>query len=526
MLRMTALQKQKTGKSIRVNVVINLVRTLTMTILSFITFPYVTRALGDQVFGLYTWANTFVYYFLVLARISIPNIAIRECAKVRNDKEALSHKAQEFFLIQAVTTLLSFALMASLCFTVPSLRENNALIFLLSINFLLGLFSFEWIYIALEKHVYITIRSISLIALSAILTYTFIHKTSSPGNAMNEVYIYALITILPTILTSAINFIFLRRHISFKKTRPYDFKPLIRPLVSLFFISLFVTAYNQTDSFLLGFMDQSKAAVGSYSVGVKGIDIVITLITSLYTVFMPRASKYYEWENKIHYRRLIDYGFHITFVIAIPAVATMAIMSTPIVGLVAGTNVNQYQNAGMVLTILASMMLTFSLCDDIYTQILIPQKKEKHYMYAMLLGVALNIGLSLLFGYVVFKDAPIIGVAIATMIADVVVLAVLIFMAKGDAIHAIFNLDNLKVVLAGIIIGAISYFLYPALFNAFPWKDATGDLWISYLLALLIVVSIDAVVYIGLLFLSRESITRSFIERKGGTDVESELEGE
>ena len=50
---------------IRVNVIINLIRTLTMTALSFITFPYVTRALGDQVFGLYTWANTFVYYFLV-----------------------------------------------------------------------------------------------------------------------------------------------------------------------------------------------------------------------------------------------------------------------------------------------------------------------------------------------------------------------------------------------------------------------------------------------------------------------------
>ena len=94
--------------NVRANVLINLIRTLTMTILSFITFPYVTRALGDSVFGTYTWANTFVYYFLVLARISIPNIAIRECAKVKNDKEALSKKAQEFFVLQAITTLLSF----------------------------------------------------------------------------------------------------------------------------------------------------------------------------------------------------------------------------------------------------------------------------------------------------------------------------------------------------------------------------------------------------------------------------------
>ena len=523
---MTAQQSAKPGKSIRVNVVINLVRTLTMTILSFITFPFVTRALGDQVFGLYTWANTFVYYFLVLAKISIPNIAIRECAKVRNDKEALSHKAQEFFLIQAVTTLLSFGLMCSLCFSVPSLMENNTLIFLLSINFLLGLFSFEWIYIALEKHVYITIRSISLIALSAILTYAFIRPTSSPGSAMNEVYIYALITILPTILTSAINIVFLRQHISFKKTRRYEFKPLIRPLVSLLFISLFVTAYNQTDSFLLGFMDPSKAAVGSYSVGVKGIDIVITLITSLYTVFMPRASKYYEWENKVHYKKLIRYGFHMTFFIAVPAIVTMAIMATPIVGLVAGTEQGQYQNAGTVLTILASMMLTFSLCDNIYTQILIPQKKERLYLFAMLGGVVLNVGLSLLFGYIVFKDSPAIGVATATMIADVLVLLFLIIVTRGDAVPSIFNLDNLKVVLAGIVVGAATFFLYAALFHVFPWKDATSNLWISYLLSVIVVVLVDAILYIALLFLAKESVTRSLIGRKGVSDAQPESEGE
>ncbi len=523
---MAALTTTKTGKSIRVNVAINLVRTLTMTILSFITFPFVTRALGDQVFGLYTWANTFVYYFLVLAKISIPNIAIRECAKVRHDKEALSHKAQEFFLIQAVTTLLSFGLMTSLCFTVPSLMENNALIFLLSINFLLGLFSFEWIYIALEKHAYITVRSISLIALSAVLTYTFIHNTSSPGAAMNEVYVYALITILPTILTSAINIIFLRRYISFKKTRAYNFRPLIRPLIYLLFISLFVTAYNQTDSFLLGFIDSSKASVGSYSVGVKGIDIVITLITSLYTVFMPRASKYYEWENKIHYQRLIKYGFHITFFIAVPAIATMAIMADGVVGLVAGANQDQYQNAGTVLSILATMMLTFSLCDNIYTQILIPQKKEKLYLYAMLGGVIFNIGLSLLFGYVVFKDKPVVGVAAATMIADVLVLAFLIIATREDAIPAIFNLDNLRVVLAGIIIGAISYFLYPALYNVLPWKDPAVNLWASLLIAILVVVIVDAIVYIGLLMLAKESITRSLLGRKESEHAQSESEGE
>ena len=73
----------------RTNVIINIARTLVLTILSFITFPWVCRYLGSEALGAYTWANTFVLYFLVLAKIGIPNLAIRECVKVKNDKELL-----------------------------------------------------------------------------------------------------------------------------------------------------------------------------------------------------------------------------------------------------------------------------------------------------------------------------------------------------------------------------------------------------------------------------------------------------
>ena len=102
---------------VRSNVVINLIRTVTMMILSFITFPLVCRILGDKMVGLYSWATAFVYYFLILARISIPNIAVRECIKVRDDPDKLAHKTQEFFILQAITTLLSFGLMCIIIFS-------------------------------------------------------------------------------------------------------------------------------------------------------------------------------------------------------------------------------------------------------------------------------------------------------------------------------------------------------------------------------------------------------------------------
>ena len=158
----------------RTNVLINIARTVVLTILSFMTFPWVCRYLGSAQVGIYTWCNTFVMYFLVLAKIGIPNLAIRECVKVKDDKEKLSNKVQAFFLIQLVTTILSFGLMCALVFSVKEFRNNNEIIFLLSINFLSGAFSFEWLFIALEKQFYMSVRSIIVLALSTLLIIIFV----------------------------------------------------------------------------------------------------------------------------------------------------------------------------------------------------------------------------------------------------------------------------------------------------------------------------------------------------------------
>ena len=50
--------------NIRYSVIVNLIKTLVLTLLSFISFPHVCAALGAEVMGTYTWANTFVFYFL------------------------------------------------------------------------------------------------------------------------------------------------------------------------------------------------------------------------------------------------------------------------------------------------------------------------------------------------------------------------------------------------------------------------------------------------------------------------------
>ena len=219
----------------RTNVIINISRTLVLTILSFMTFPWVCRYLGSAQVGIYTWCNTFVLYFLVLAKVGIPNLAIRECVKVKDDKEKLSNKVQTFFLIQMITTLLSFGLMCSLVFTVPDLKNNNEVIFLLSINFLSGAFSFEWLFIALEKQFYMSVRSIAVLALSTLLIIIFV---TNPG----DIYIYALITASVTLVTTVANLIYSRkfRNFMFSHIYPVLFQFLIIHFLFNFIRKIFI----------------------------------------------------------------------------------------------------------------------------------------------------------------------------------------------------------------------------------------------------------------------------------------------
>ena len=499
----------------RTNVIVNIIRTLVLTLLSFITFPWVCRYLGANQVGIYTWANTFVLYFLILAKIGIPNLAIRECVKVRDNKELLSNKVQTFFLIQLVTTVLSFGLMTALVFSVTQFRNTNELIFLLSLNFLSGAFSFEWLFIALEKQFYMSVRSIVVLTLSAILIVVFVQHP-------DDIYIYALITASVTLLTTIANIVYSRHFISLRKTMPYSFKEYIKPLLVIGSISLIISFYNQTDTLILGFIDEGKKEVASYSVGIKGIDVIIGIITALSTVFIPRAAICYAQEDKKYFNRLNAYSVNICLFIVLPAIATMTTLAKPITGLISGTYNFQdasadYLNAPLILVTLSSMMVTYSIADIIYGQILLPTKKEKYYLYALLGGTILNAALSIVLGKYVFPNNPGLGVAIGTSVTDLLILVFLCSVSWKWIKQAIFNMNSLKILAATVLVVGVSFLLRNPLYNL--GYNSSGNYAVGLVVELLGVVLVDAIIYVGLLIVLKENLISSFFRKKENVNV-------
>jgi len=487
-------------ETVRSNVIVNLIRTITMTILSFVTFPYVCRILGDQAFGLYSWAVSFVYYFLVIARISIPNIAVREIVKVKDDPEKLSQKVHEFFIIQAVTTLISFGLMCLILLTIPAFKEGltQTVVFILSLNFLTGVLSFEWLFTAFEKHTYMAIRSIVVATIVDILIFAFIkHPEHLP--------LYAFFAVLTTILTVGSNLIYLPSVIKLQKPKQLNFKQYIPIIGIMFFISVMAAIYDKTDTFILGLIDKSKASVGSYAVGMKGVEIVIGVITALSTVFIPRATAYYEAKDARQFKNINIYASNIALFVTVPAVILMICLSEPLTKLIGGQNGYAYSN--MVLIALASLMITFSLCNIIYTQILIPMKREKTYLYTITFGAVLNIVFSLLFGLVLFKDKPAFGVALGTAVTDALVLLIMFLLTWEHSKHVLLSVNNIKIVGVSLLLIASTILLD-------KYLTIGGNTIEEALIYKIVVVgSIDLAIYLVGCFLVKEKLVRSFFKR-------------
>lgn len=490
------------NKSLKSGVFYSLLRTLTLTFISFISFPFATSALGDIAMGEYTFANTFVYFFLIIAKLGIPAVAVRECAKVADDKEALNNKVQTFFVLQLITTLISYGLMLFFVFSLHGTlitSLSRELIFLLSLNFLVGVFSFEWVYIALEKHFYMAFRSILSATLTTILVILFVKNS-------NNLFTYAFFAMLTTFITVGFNMYNLHKEgISFKVKSKLDLLNNLKPLFIVFIIALLVTIYNQSDSLLLGFLSDDKSSVGSYAVGIRIIEIVITIITSLSAVFIPRTTIAYKNNDEKEFKNIISYSTNITLFIALPSVVALISLAPTFVDF--SISDQKYwsdaaiQNSVIAISLLATMILTYSISDNIYQQILLPIKKEKKYFFVLISAVILDLALALLFHLVIIKNNVLLSVALATILTDIFVFLVMIIIGRKWIKHALFNLNSLKILLVSLLTGALMFFTK----DFINIENAT--------LKILTIIGYSGLFYVSLLILLKEKLTYSIIKR-------------
>ena len=235
--------------SVKYNFVMNFILTASQIIFPLITFPYVARVLLASGNGKVSFAASVTNYFVMVASLGIPTHGIRACAKVRDDKEKLSKTVHELFVINCVMTAIVVITFLLCVFYIPKFRVEKTLFLINGVGIVLNVFGMNWVYQALEQYDYITVRSIAFKILSIILMFLLVHQPS-------DYILYGGITVFAGVGSNTLNFIRLRKILSFKYIGDYNYKQHFKPISILFAQSLAVSVYTNLDTVMLGFLKE------------------------------------------------------------------------------------------------------------------------------------------------------------------------------------------------------------------------------------------------------------------------------
>lgn len=367
--------------SVKKNIILNGINTVTGILFPVITFPYAARVLLPEGIGAVNFLNSIISYIVLLTSLGIPLYAVKEVAKYHDDKISRDKVTVEIIILSTVLCLFGYIAVWILAKYVPQIHQQSSLFYILSLTIVFTSIGVNWFYQGIEDFKFITIRAIIIRTLAAAALFLFVKDAS-------DLLIYGMITVGSTVGNNFINFIHLRKHISLKHL---EFKQLhflrhLKPSLHVFILNLIISLYIQLNSIMLGFM-AGDDAVGYFTAGTKISHIGLTLIGSLGTVLLPRCSHLLKIGDKTAFGSIINKSLNLTLAIALPMAAGFMLLASQITLVFCG---DEFQPAVIVLILNAPVVIFISLTNLMGIQILYPMDKINIVIFSVTVGAVLN----------------------------------------------------------------------------------------------------------------------------------------
>lgn len=425
--------------SVKYNLFMNIILKISTFVFPLITFPYVSRVLGPIGNGKVSFATSVIYYFSLIATLGIPTYGVKICAQFRDNKQRLSKIVKELLAIESIMMVISYILFFALLYTVPRLYQDKTLMIINSISIILTVFGVEWFYQAIEQYDYITIRNILFKIVSIFLMFVCIHESG-------DYVLYGAITVLGTVGSNVLNIIRLRKLVDFKNNQKLELLRHIRPIMILFMFSASTMVYTSLDTVMLGFI-KGDEAVGYYNTAVKLKNLLVSLVTALGTVLLPRLSNILANKDYESFNRLIRQSFNFVMMIALPITAYCVIEAERCIDFLAGPG---YDPSILPMQLISFAIVFIGFTNIIGIQVLIPLGKEKYTVISTIVGAIVNLVLNI----VLIPMWSSAGAALATTIAELFVLIVQINYIKS-LISKFIDLKNQVKIISACFISII-----------------------------------------------------------------------
>lgn len=470
----------KNEKTLVKNSIFYTASTLICMVIPLVIYPYITRVLGPENYGKFSFAQNLVTYFTILSTLGLRQYAQRVCSARRDEKE-LSKIVKSLLLIAGGLTLLAVAIYAVVVFLLGYNTGEVWVYIAFGGMILFSSFGLDWLIEATECFAFASVRNTITRLLLPIFALLFVTQKS-------DYAVYALLyTACYAVLPAMMNYVHLSRRRILSLHRIHQEKAEVgvhlNPIFFLALVTIGSKIFSGMDIMMLRFM-RDETTVGLYNNAIKLPLVVDELLMAVAAVITPRLYAAVREDRMDEAKSLINYASNTMFFFAVPALLTFAFFSKELVLLIAGA---EYVSGHPILMVYSLIMFT-TLCLTLGgTRMFIAKGKEKQ-LFAILMGAG---ALNALLNYVLIPLWGGLGAAVASIAANVCM-----FIVEATYIRSwglIFDLDKLKYILGGGVL--VPVFLLVR--HVFAYLSALSVVGLS--------IAIGGVCYVVALALVRES---------------------
>ena len=461
------------------NYLYNLSYQILTIILPIITVPYVTRIFTSEDLGNYGFYNSIVSYFSLFAMLGIGIYGTKQIAAARD----VSSTFWNIYVIQVAASILALLVYIIVIYSIPQMSGIIPLI--LSITLFSKMIDISWLFTGKEDFKKITLRNTMVKVAGVISIFTFIKSSE-------DLYLYIFLIVIFDFLGQFVMWIPAKKFIKHPSFDTKIIKKNLHPIVLLFLPQVAISLYVVLDRTLLGLLG-SYSDVGIYEQGQKLTSILLTVVSSLGAVMLPRVANLLSERKEKEAQNMVRFSFILYNLIIFPMIFGLIAINEVFVKLFLGQN---FQDVKYVLYIIVFNIMFIGWTNILGYQVLVVRNKNKEFMLSTTIpafvSVAVNIAVIPFFGY--------IGASITAVIVELLAFTIQWYYCRNIINkNLLFNKDLAKIICSSLV-----------MFGTVMLCKMT--LGLDGIIGLIIYLAVGGISYLGIIFLLK---TVNIREMKG-----------
>lgn len=448
---------------------------LLLIILPIITTPYVSRVLGADGVGTYSYTNSITQYFILFGCIGLNLYGQREIAYYQNDVRKRNRTFFELVFLRAITISISLIIFY---LTMVQFSKYSSIFLIQTLDIIASIFDISWFFQGIEDFKRTVLRNFLVRTICVALIFIFV---KSPADLPLYVLCYS-----GTLLIGNMSlWLYMPKYVNRRDVEGINIKKHIRPAVMLFLPQIATSLYTYLDKTMIGYITDNTAEVAYYEQSQTIVKTVMTVITSLGTAMMPRIANLFKTNQYEEIKKYMNASIKFVLLLAIPF--TFGIMGIA-KGFVPWFFGEGYEKVVPNMMVIVPVIIFIGMSTITGTQYLLPLGRQKEYTLSVIAGAMINFILNIIF-ISIFGS---IGAAIGTLFAEFSVMAIQLYILRNE-----FDLKYIfELAVKYIIFGLLMFVVVILLSNILSVS----------IVSTFVEIFVGAIVYGLLLLISKDSI--------------------